>query len=305
MPEPCPLASTARKKVDTVRLARLAARQWGVIGRAQLLSCGLSSTGVHRWVEQGHLHPLQRGVYALGHTRIPAEGRCVAALLYAGETAVLSHLTAAWWWGLIETEPRTIELSSGRHTRSTTGVRLHRPRRLMRARHRNLPVTPVARTLRDVAFLLPAKETRRTLSEADFRRLLDLVACERQLGRGRPGAAALRRELERFDPNLGLTRSPLEDEFLDLCGQHEIRLPRINVKLGSFTVDAVWFEQHVVVELDGGRAHGTAAAVVADRARDLYLRNAGYTVLRYSWSQVFRQPGTVAADLRRHLLSTN
>jgi very-short-patch-repair endonuclease len=168
-----------------------------------------------------------------------------------------------------------------------------------------MPVTPVARTLRDIAFLLPARGTRRALSEADYKRLLDLAAAQRALGRGRPGAAALRRELERFDPSLGQTRSPLEDEFLELCELHRLPLPRLNSRVGKFTVDAIWLEQRLVVELDGGHSHGTAAAVAADRSRDLYLRDAGYRVLRYSWAQVTNEPERVVADLRRQLGAPN
>src|SRR4051812_34664362 len=203
MPELWPLVSGPRTKTDTVRVVDVATRQWGVISRTQLLDCGLSSTGINRWIARRQLHRIHHGVYALGHKRIPTAGRCVAALLHAGPSAALSHLTAAWWWGLIETEPKTIEMSSSKHARSVTGIRVHRPRKLQSVRHRGMAVTPVVRTLRDIAFLLPARGIRRSVSEADYRRLLDPAAAERQLGRGRPGAAALRPELERFDPMLG------------------------------------------------------------------------------------------------------
>jgi len=305
MPEPRPFLSTPRTKTDAVRVADLATKQWGVVGRQQLLDCGLSSTGIKRRIARGQLHHIHPGVYALGHRRIPTAGLCVAALLHGGSSAVLSHLTAAWWWGLIETEPHTIDVSSAGHARSAAAVRVHRPRKLQTACHRGLPVTPVVRTLRDVAFLLPARRTRRAMSVADYKRLLDLVAAQRQLGRGRPGAAALRRELERFDPNRGLTRSPLEDEFIEVCELHGLPLPLLNAKVGDFTVDALWPELHVAVELDGGQAHGTPAAVAADRARDLYLRDAGYQVLRYSWDQIIHEPERVVADLRRHLAAAN
>jgi very-short-patch-repair endonuclease len=164
-----------------------------------------------------------------------------------------------------------------------------------------MPVTPVARTLRDVAFMISARGTRRALSEADYRRLLDLSKAARALGRGRPGAAALRRELERFDPALGQTLSPLEDEFFELCERHGLPLPTLNSPVGDYKVDALWPEQRLAVELDGGRTHGTPAAVVADRSRDLYLREAGYRVLRYSWAQVTKEPERVVAELRLHI----
>jgi very-short-patch-repair endonuclease len=66
-------------------------------------------------------------------------------------------------------------------------------------------------------------------------------------------------------------------------------------------VDAAWFEQRVVVELDSHLAHGTPSKLENDHRRDLELRAAGYTVLRYTWQQVTQTPERVVADLRREL----
>ena len=63
----------------------------------------------------------------------------------------------------------------------------------------------------------------------------------------------------------------------------------------------MWFEQRVVVELDSHLAHGTPARLENDHRRDLDLRAAGYTVLRYTWQQVTTTPELVVADLRRRL----
>jgi hypothetical protein len=305
MPELSRFSSTPRMETATVQVVRLATQQWGAISRQQLQRAGLSQAGIHRWIRQQRLHRLHPGVYVLGHRRLPVEGRCFAALLHAGAGSALSHTTAAWWWGLLDAVPTVIHVSAPGGAASTRGVRVHHPRVPQRTTHRGMPVTPVARTLRDVAFLLPATGTRRAVYEADYKRLLDLAAAQRALGRGRPGAAALRRELERFDPSLGQTCSPLEDEFLELCELHGLPLPVLNSRVGDFTVDALWANQRLAVELDGGHSHGTAAAVAADRARDLYLRDAGYRVLRYSWPQVMNEPERVVADLRRHLAAAN
>jgi very-short-patch-repair endonuclease len=71
----------------------------------------------------------------------------------------------------------------------------------------------------------------------------------------------------------------------------------MNKEIGPFTVDALWDDHGLVVELDGGAAHGRPAAVVRDRNRELYLRERGYRVVRYSWLQVFDEPARIAADL--------
>jgi very-short-patch-repair endonuclease len=66
-------------------------------------------------------------------------------------------------------------------------------------------------------------------------------------------------------------------------------------------VDVLWRPQGLVVELDGGAAHGTPSAVSRDRHRELVLRERGFRVLRYSFRQIVEEPGRVVADLRAAL----
>ena len=65
----------------------LAARQYGAIKGSQL---GLSKAGVTEWVREGRLHRKYRGVYAYGLPYLAPEGECMAAVLAAGEGAVLA-----------------------------------------------------------------------------------------------------------------------------------------------------------------------------------------------------------------------
>jgi hypothetical protein len=63
-----------RAKGDLV-IARIAARQHGVVTAAQLRSARLGRQAVFRRVQAGRLHRLHRGVYAVGHTNLSFEGR--------------------------------------------------------------------------------------------------------------------------------------------------------------------------------------------------------------------------------------
>jgi predicted transcriptional regulator of viral defense system len=290
-----------RDKVDAEGLIRTAEAQHGVMSSAQLRSLGLTRAAISRWASTGRLHRIHPHVYALGHPALSLTGRIWAALLYAGPDAVLSHTTAAWTWRLIDTGPTRIHLTVPGRRPSLPGVRVHHSRSVERAEHRDLPVTPVPRTLIDLASQVSARQTRRALAEADFLGVLSIGDVKAALTRARPGSAALRAALQRHMPQLAQTLSRLEERFLELCDSAGIPLPEVNGKVGAMRVDALWRERRVAVELDGGPAHGGAAAMKRDRRRELALRSMGFVVVRYSWEQIVRRPSEVAADLRELL----
>lgn len=290
-----------RAQGRAVRVAELAERQHGVVSRRQLLNIGISGSTISRWTAEAFLHRLYPRVYAVGHLALSHEGRVRAALLYAGPGSALSHTTAAWWWRLVEDLHRPLRVIAPGDRPSVDGLAVHHPRRLAVASHRGLPVTPVARTILDLAAELSWVQVRRLVAEAEFRRVARVEEIARVLGRGRPGSATLRRALAGYRPELARTRSVLEDRFLALCERHFIPVPEVNVQVCGYLVDALWRRQRVIVELDGHAAHGTLAALERDRGRDMALRAAGYVVLRYTWQQVTRQASAVAADLRRSL----
>ncbi len=65
---------------------------------------------------------------------------------------MLSHATAAWWWGLIEERPTEDPREHSRGCRSWPGVSASiSGGALERAWHRRMPVTAVAQTLLDYA----------------------------------------------------------------------------------------------------------------------------------------------------------
>jgi hypothetical protein len=220
---------TVRKTDVAARVSDMATAQRGVLTRAQLLGSGVGGTMIARWIRAGRLHRLHPRVYALGHRCIGPEAELIAALLYAGPGAALSHATAAWWWRLIDHRPLEIELSAPGHATSRRALRIHHPRRLDIARHRDLPVTTVAQTLLDFAAAAPEGRVRRALAEADYRRLLRPSDVSEALGRGHPGSANLRRAMTIHQPDLARSRSELEQGFLALCERHDVPRPQVNV----------------------------------------------------------------------------
>jgi very-short-patch-repair endonuclease len=298
---------SANVRQQRAEIARIAADQWGRIRWDQLISAGARKNQISRWVVEGYLHPIYPRVYAVGHTHGSIEADLVAAVFYAGPGAMLSHETAAWWWELTDRIPTRIHVTTPKRCASLNrrgprrGIQVHSRRPLERVWHRRLPVTNVTQTLVDFASVASFGRVRYALAEADYQRLLDYDAVERLLGRGRPGSDMLRRALGKHRPELAYTRSEFERRFIELCEWGSLPIPKFNVKVLGMTVDALWRKERVIIELDGKRGHGTAAQVARDHERDLRLRAAGFTVLRYTWGQITSRRELILADLRRAL----
>ena len=281
------------------RLAALAKRQHGVVARRQLRALGLGPGAIDSRLRFGRLHAVHRGVYAVGHAGLNQRGIWLAAVLAHGESAVLSHLSAAALWGLLgPAQPTDVTSTHSRPGRR--GIRLHRAtvHPDERAIRHGIPVTSVARTLLDVAELSPERRLRRAYEEADRLGLLNRAAFERvrERGRGRRGLAAIGHLVA--EERSGATRSSLEDLFVALCHTHSLPVPAVNASLLGFEVDALWPEQRLVAELDGFAFHRHRAAFERDRARDAALQAAGYRVVRFTHRRLDREPGAVAGELR-------
>ena len=290
-----------RRQFAKVRLAEVAARQWGRVTWAQIQALGVDRKTVSTWLRQGHLHRLLPGVYAVGHRSGSREADLAAALLYAGPGAMLSHTTAAWWLGLLGTPPQVIHVSTPRHCRSQPGTKVHQRRAWDRIWHNGLPTTTLPQTLVDLAAHSSLRTVRRALANADYARILDVNAVQAHLGPGRPGSVKLRIALSNHMPRLARTKSQNEILFLEICEAAGLPLPETNVYIAGWEVDAVWPDQRVAVEIDGYGNHRSPAQVRRDRRKELALRNSGLTPLRYSDEQLSEHPGDVVAELTRRL----
>jgi very-short-patch-repair endonuclease len=217
----------------------------------------------------------------------------MAAVLACGEGAVLSHGSAAALWKLLKPfdGPIHVSIPSTAGLKRRRGIHLHRcqalrepssspsylqtggrGRRLTTHRHR-IPVTTIQRTIDDLDGTVPAYLLRRARRQAELMNVR-LVGAE--------GRRA---------------RSDLEEDFFALVLSHHLPLPETNVKLGRWEVDFLWREQRLVVEIDSFLYHRGSVAFHDDRARDLDLRQLGFTVLRYSELQLEEEPARIAADV--------
>jgi predicted transcriptional regulator of viral defense system len=284
-----------------VRLSEVARRQWGRVAWAQIVGLGVDKWTINDWRSQGYLHRVHPRVYAVGHDAPSIEGDLAAALLYAGPGAMLSHATAMWWWGLRDDPPPIIHVSTPRRCRSRPGVQVHQRRSCARTWHKHMPVTTVAQTLFDHAAESSWRAVRKALAKAEYQRLLSFPELEALIGRGRSGSVRLREALDRHQPRLALTRSGLEETLFELCESSAIALPEVNATIEGWTVDFLWRNEGVVVEVDGYGNHHTPAQVDRDRRKDLALRASGLVVNRYSRQQIELGRELVGTDLKATL----
>jgi very-short-patch-repair endonuclease len=285
-------------------VAALAERQHGVVSRSQLTELGLGRGAINQRLQRRRLHVAHLGVYAVGHRRLTMRGRWMAAVLAAGPDTVLSHRDAAALAGLRPSARGLIEVSAPRRCRRP-GIQAHvaclPPDEV--TTHEGIPVTTVARTLLDLAAVLPRQQLKRAIEQAEFLRLADDTSLDALLARypRRSGTAALR-EIRQVGLTETVTRSELEERFLAFLDAHDLSRPRVNCAVEGFEVDFHWPGQRLIVELDGRAAHHTITAFERDRARDRALQAAGWRVVRITWHQLQAEPAQIAADLG-HLLS--
>jgi very-short-patch-repair endonuclease len=293
-------------------IAPLAARQHGVVSVKQLYCLGLSDRQVRKRLSGGSLHRLHRGVYGVGHPPLTQEGRWLAAVFASGEGAMLSHQAAGELWRL---QPRRngraidviVPKSSGRRPRTDIGIhRVTDLRPQERAFHCRIPVTTPARTLLDLATILPRRKLERAMDEAERLGICTQDDLEEIVSAhfGRAGTGALRTLLSEHRAGSTATRNDFEERFLALCRRYRLPQPDVNVPLLDYVVDFLWAGASLVVEVDGRASHGTRRAFQADRDRDGRLAVAGYHVLRFTWFDVTRRPAVVADRVRRMLATT-
>ena len=279
----------------------LARRQHGVVARPQLLELGVHSQAIKHRIARGRLHPIFRGVYAVGRPELTQHGRWMAAVLACGPNAALSHAAAGALWRLL-TQPRAeIDVSVPAVERHRVpGIRVHRRSNFGPddiTRHQGIPVIQPICTLVDLAARLPADQLEAAVNEADKLDLVDPEGLRAALDglAGRHGVAALRKLLDRR--TFTLTDSELERRFLRLTRRAGLTQPHTGCRVNGFKVDFYWPEFALVVETDGLRYHRTPAQQTRDRRRDQVHAAAGLTTLRFTHSQVAYEPDSVEATL--------
>jgi very-short-patch-repair endonuclease len=149
-------------------------------------------------------------------------------------------------------------------------------------------VTTPARTVADLRRIGTVQEVRRAIRQANVLGL----SIQGPDGIGATDRAGIEGEMVKR------TRSELEWMFFELCQEHLLPLPEINVRIGSLEVDFLWRGRRLIVETDGYQFHRGRQAFEEDHARGLELKAHGYEVLRFTYRQVVGEREQIVALLR-------
>lgn len=294
--------SDGRKDKRSRRAWELAGRQHGVVARRQLLALGFNAREIEHRVGRGRLHPVMRGVYAVGWPRLTPKRRWMAAVLACGDGAVLSHRSAAALWGIGPEKQGRTDVSVGRR------CELRRPGLAVRScttlgsedvtRNDGIPVTTVARTLLDLATELMPRRVERAVNEADKLDLIDPETLRAKLEdySGRPGVLLLRDLLDKR--TFKLSDSDLEIFFRPIAAAAGLPPPLTKQMVNGWEVDFYWPELGLVVETDGLQYHRTASTQTRDARRDRAHTLAGMTSLRFTHYEVRYERARVRNELR-------
>lgn len=280
-------------------IAAKSAGQWGNVTTAQLRACGVTAPVASRWVAEKRLTRVLRGVYTVGHRSPAPEAFWAAVLLAYGDDAVLSRQAAIANHGL-DRPPRLVTVAlPNRSARRQRGVAPHSSPPFARDEvviRKGLRTTSIERTLLDLAAI--GEPVERLVAEATAKRLTSIAKLRAYVERraGARGAARLRSCIEETR-----TRSKAEAEFARWLRGRGIVVPQMNVEFGPYTLDGLWPDARLVLEIDTFATHGTRKSFEDDRRRDAYTAARGLRTIRVTPGRWRHEADALERDVRRAL----
>ncbi|GAB3454283.1 hypothetical protein GCM10027519_08100 [Kineococcus endophyticus] len=268
---------------------------------ADLLHLGLSRSTIVRWAQHGPWQRILPGV-VLHHRAAPStRERRLAAITFAGPSAVITGTHALALHDLLGTrlalDPTVLLLVPHSEQRTSADfVVVERTRRMPTARRRGgLPVASPVRAAADAA----------RQAGVDLDQVREIFGAVLQQNRGTPEelrrevltgprqrTAAARQVLREVD---GGSRSAAEGRAFVLIGRSDLPQPLWNEEVlvdGRWigTGDAWWPDLGVVLEIDGLRWHSTPADIRRTQEKQRRYAAAGLLVLSVTPQDILRDP---------------
>lgn len=225
-----------------------------------------------------------------------------AAVVAARAGGVVSHASAAVWWGLaLVVVPEVVHVTIARGSRRTplAGVRHHWSAARIEGSAR---VTGVLRTVLDCAATMPFDEALAIADSALALCLVDRSALVAAAGAGpRTGRGRRLRVARHAD---GRAANAFESRLrgILLGAGLEGFEPQVEIALSGrrvVRVDLADDARRVVIEADSFEHHGSRGALARDCERYDELVAHGWTVVRFAWEHVMFRPEWVADVMLR------
>jgi very-short-patch-repair endonuclease len=302
--------------MDDALAMELAATQHSLITRNQALDVGLGRSWVKDRCDDGILARAHLGVYRFTSAADSRDQRLLAACLAVGSPSAASHRAAANTHGIWSTGEELVEITVGRdRSPELAGVTMHR---LADLDERwitvidGVPVTTPARTLVDLGAVLPLGSVSRALDRAIGRQLVSLsdvrVAMNAVAKKGRVGVGVIRRLLDERSSEAHIDRSAsvLEARMSTLLRRYGVPTPVSEYKVhdprGQFVgrVDFAYPGVRYAIEVDGYEAHVGLHEFRPDRVRQNDLVDLGWSLHRFTWTEVDQLSIRVAQRIRSH-----
>ncbi|MGH8884311.1 MAG: type IV toxin-antitoxin system AbiEi family antitoxin domain-containing protein [Egibacteraceae bacterium] len=283
-------------------ITELMSRQYGVIERQQLLTLGPPPTAVKRWVTDGVLIPLHRGVYGLAGATPSHEQHIVAALLRAGPEARAGGPSACWLHGIEGVSPDWPPYMLVPEARRVRHVSFTVVRSGWAARDeqtvRGIPAVSPALGLIDLAALVTERRLRIAVDDARRQGLirLDRLVERAEELRRRPGAVALRHV---FASGQFAQESEGERLMARLFRPGDPQPSWAVWVYPDVRVDAIFLEARLVLEYDGRDHHTIDTDRDADSRRELRLKHDQIEVLRITYGMLREMQGQTRAMVLR------
>ncbi|WP_407345604.1 hypothetical protein [Pengzhenrongella phosphoraccumulans] len=268
-----------------------------------------------RRTRRGAYHPVEPSAGAAIDRQREARRRIAALAAQLTTPMWFSHESAALIWDLAvvrlsgRTDLTQLYPQNGRTDRD---VRRHCAAlpTADRTRRGGLPVTSLERTVLDCAMALPL-DRGLVIADSALHGGLDLDRLVDRLGplTGHRGVRRARTVLALTDAR---AESPGETLVRFVVVQAGLPRPELQIEVptatGTYRIDLGWTERKLGIEFDGfvkysSRDGGTAAETVfAEKRRQDALEEAGWKILRITWSDL-TDPEHLTARIRRHLTS--
>lgn len=295
------------REVSTV-IDRVAQGQHGLVTSQQAVKA-LGPARKDRWVAERLLISVQPRVFRVAGAPQTWHQAVLAASLAA--EGIVSHRSAAELWGLIQPAGYVdISVTPDRQPTLRPPAILHRIADLhpeLATERSGMQVTDPVRTVIDLGLVLPKWGVKDALSRGITTRLLGIREVKRlreALGRqGRNGTGVIQQVLDERLLTVVTEESVLEARFMSLVRRHDLPEPEFQHEVwhaGRFMarIDAAYPELLLAIEIDGFASHSSPDAFQRDRTRQNRLVALGWTVLRFTWADVVRDPASVAATIR-------